>query len=115
MKPYISMRKMRKDWAYAPDGIVTEKRVWSGRKNSIARPTVRFIVDGEVFEVASTLGQNPPLRIGKKVGVYYNPDNPSEEVIINTFAQKGTPMLLIGLIFFLVGAALLNIGIQTLF
>lgn len=34
--------------------------------------------------------------------------------MINTFGQKGIPMLLMGMLFFLVGAAFLNIGIQTL-
>lgn len=66
MKPYMTIRKMRKGWAYIPDGIITEKRVWSGRKNSIVRPTVRFIVDDEIFEVTTSMGQSPPLRIEKK-------------------------------------------------
>lgn len=64
-------------------------------------PTVSYKVDGKTYTSRSTLSQEPPLRIGKKVDVLYNPENP-EEALIDTFIQRGSIFTLIGSIFLII-------------
>lgn len=89
--------KMKKiEWNYTETGVISEKRIWIGKET--ACPVVQYAVDGKTYEVESRLGQNPPLRVGKAVRVYYNPDNP-EEMLIDTFIQRGGLFLLLGVVF----------------
>lgn len=82
------------EWDYTETGVISEKRIWI--RNETARPVVQYEVDEQLYEVESKLSQNPPLRVGKRVRVYYNPDNP-EEMLIDTFIQRGGLFLLIGI------------------
>lgn len=64
------------------------------------KPIVRYEVEGIQYEVQSTLAQKPPLQAGKKVQVYYEPKNP-ENMVIDTFMQRGSFYILMGFIFLL--------------
>lgn len=94
----------RKYWHYTKMGVITDKVVYARRRNkpNTVRPTVRYIVDDKEYEFTSPSGQSPKLRTGKKVGVYYNPDDPNQAVI-DTFAQRGSIYKLLGNIFLVFG------------
>src|SRR5699024_12192808 len=62
-------------------GVITDKIMYSSSKSDAVRPTVRYTVNDKEYVFTSLIGQNPKLRKGKKVGVYYNPENPNEAVI----------------------------------
>lgn len=96
LRSYIRSKIKKMEWDYTETGVISEKRVWIGRET--ACPVVQYEVDGKAYEIESKLGQNPPLRVGKSVRVYYNPDNP-EEMLIDTFIQRGGLFLLIGIVF----------------
>lgn len=87
-------RKM-KSWNRV-SGVVTDKRIFTEKGN--ARPTVSYTIDDQTYEHTSAIGQNPPLRSGKEVDIYYDPDDP-EKVIIDTFMQRGGFMKLAGSFF----------------
>lgn len=114
IKMYWKLRQLKESWDYVHDGMITSKRVWSGRKRQNARPTVRFTVDGKTYESTSNIGQNPPVRIGKTVGVYYNPENP-DEIVINTLGQRGVPFLILGFVFVCASFVLLYVLINIQF
>lgn len=99
------IKKTLKKWNYTT-GVITEKRLWTKKGN--ARPTVRYKVAGEVYEYTSHAGQSPALRIGKKVGVYYNPDD-VEKAVIDTFIQRGNIYTIVGFIFIAVGSVFLSV------
>lgn len=69
---------------------------------SSARPIVRYKVGMKEYEVTSKIAQTPHPRIGKKINVYYDPFQP-EKMIIDSFLQRGTFLLLLALFFFAMG------------
>src|SRR5699024_11610646 len=89
------------------------KRDWSSDVCSsdlsdTIRPTVQYVVDDTMYEFTSPIGQSPRLRPGKKVGVYYNPNNP-KQAMIDTFTQRGTISKFAGYIFIGFGLVFLYI------
>lgn len=60
-------------------------------------PTVRYEVDGKVYEYQSRVSQRPGFKPGTKIGVLYHPERP-EKAVINTFVQRGSAFTLIGVI-----------------
>lgn len=99
LRTYKGLVNERKDWKYTKTGVIAKKSVKSGRSNSdLRRPIVKYLVDGKAYEVTSDIGQNPKLRAGKKVGVYYHPDDP-EKMVIDTYIQRGAPYQFLGIIF----------------
>src|SRR5699024_10264954 len=83
----IRAQRKRSQWGYTTSGIITEDEVvlYTGKHNVC--PTVRYVVDGETYEVTSDIGQNPKLRAGKKVGVFYDPKN-HEKIVIDTIIHS---------------------------
>lgn len=71
------------------------------------KPTVRYTVDGKEFRSTSSLGQNYVPRNGRKVGLFYNPNKP-EQVIIDSFIQRGDFFLLLGLFFLIIALIVFN-------
>lgn len=109
----IRAQRKRSQWGYTTSGIITEDEVvlYTGKHNVC--PTVRYVVDGETYEVTSDIGQNPKLRAGKKVGVFYDPKKP-EKIVIDTFIQRGSMFTLLGVILTSIGLYALNIIIRTM-
>src|SRR5699024_4279358 len=94
--------KKIKNWHYTKTGVITDKIMYSSSKSDAVRPTVRYTVNDKEYVFTSLIGQNPKLRTGKKVGVYYNPENPNEAVI-DTFAQRGSIYKLLANVFLVFG------------
>ena len=92
----------RKYWHYTKTGVITDKILYTSSKSRTIRPTVKYVVDDKEYQFTSNAGQNPKLRTGKKVGVYYNPENP-KEAVIDTFAQRGSIYKLLGNVFLVFG------------
>ena len=67
-----------------------------------ARPTVTYEVEGEQYTFTSSLSQQPGLKIGKEVNVFYDRYDPNK-AIIDTFIQRGTLFTLVGTFFLLLG------------
>lgn len=80
------------------------------------KPIVKYEANGTFYETQSSLGQRPHLPGGKKVKVFYNPDNP-EEMIIDTFMQRGSFFFLVGsfFLFFSIASIILWLITQSLF
>ena len=88
MKSYFNNKRLRKEWHYVRDAIIIKNIISRGKNRNTASPVVRFMVDGKTYESTSSVGQSPALRVGKTVGVYYDPDNP-DDIIVDTFRQRG--------------------------
>ena len=75
------------------------------------KPIVRYEVDGVQYEVQSNISQRTPWKDGKQVQVYYNPNNPNE-MVIDTFTQRGSIYFLVGSLFFVgfIGSMIIYIG-----
>src|SRR5699024_2537265 len=67
------------------------------------RPTVQYTIDGVEYEHKSKIGQEPGFKPGTMVNIFYNPDDP-EQVVIDSFAQRGT-------VFLVIGSILLGLGL----
>ena len=97
--------------AISTDGTVLEL-VESINHNShgssyIYAPKISFTTkNGEEYTVVSNSGSNPPAyRVGQKVGVLYNPKNPTD-FRINSFLDIWGGLLIlsgIGAVFFVIG------------
>lgn len=72
-------------------------------------PTVLYSVEGKEYTYTSTMSQNPVLKIGTKVNVFYDRYQP-EKAIIDTFVQRGTIFTLIGSIFIILNLICLSIA-----
>lgn len=68
--------------------MLIKNNISGGENRNTAYPVVRFMVDGKTYESTSSVRQNPALRVGKMVGVYYDLDNP-DDIIVDTFRQRG--------------------------
>ena len=111
LRHHYKSRTERKNWHYTNTGVITDKIIYSRphkRMSDTIRPTVQYVVDDTMYEFTSPIGQSPRLRPGKKVGVYYNPNNP-KQAMIDTFTQRGTISKLAGYIFIGFGLVFLNI------
>jgi len=100
LRLYKKIINERKHWHYTKTGIITRKVVYSRRRrsgNRLIRPTVRYIVDDKTYEYTSHIGQSPKLRKGKKVGVFYDPEDPTNAVI-DTYIQRGSPYQFLGIV-----------------
>lgn len=84
----------RRDWEKTEAITVADDKFGLG----YPKPIVRYEIDGVVYEQQSGIGQRPHLPGGRRVEVFYNPDNP-KEMIINTFMQRGTFLFFVGSIF----------------
>lgn len=84
----------RRDWEKTEAVTVADDKFGLG----YPKPIVRYEVNGVVYEQQSGIGQRPHLPGGRRVEVFYNPDNP-KEMIINTFMQRGTFLFFVGSIF----------------
>lgn len=117
LRTYRTLKRYREAWDYLSDGEVTGKRKWSKRqgrnRNDTVRTGIRYVVDGERYESYTAVGESKVLRKGRIVGVYYNPENP-EEIIVDTFAQRGTPFLLAGYLFIGIGLVILLVSLNVL-
>lgn len=96
---------------YTDTGVIVGRKIYnkrrSSRKNPLYWPVVTFTVKHKQYKVTGHRGQTPALRKGKKVGIYYNPANP-EEIIIDTFVQRGGLNIVTAYVFLFVAAALAN-------
>jgi len=88
------MSREIKDWHYTKGVIVRNKVVKRPRRHT-AFPTVQYVVEEKTYEYTSDLAQNPWLRKGKKVGVYYDP-NDCGRARIDTFTQRGDMYTFLG-------------------
>ncbi|GAK10340.1 DUF3592 domain-containing protein [Geomicrobium sp. JCM 19038] len=67
---------------------------------SNAKPTVRFErIDGGEQVVTAGISHDPPLKIGRNIGVYYNPEQPTK-ITLEHFAHNGNALLLIAIILY---------------
>ena len=111
LRHHYKSRNERKNWHYTNTGVITDKIIYSRphkRMSDTIRPTVQYVVDDTTYEFTSPIGQSPRLRPGKKVGVYYNPNNP-KQAMIDTFTQRGTISKFAGYIFIGFGLVFLYI------
>lgn len=112
----LSWLKQRSRLARVP-GVIIGKRDTRGElgmgpatysRAAIFRFTTR---DGQVIEAESRLSSFPGPKPGKKVTVVYDPNHPDEA---DTTGRKAV-YLIIGMIIFLVGVALVVISLVYLF
>ena len=73
-------------------------------------PTVKYEVNGTVYEHTSRISQRPGLTPGTQVDIYYHPEKP-EKAIINSFVQRGSLFTLIGSILGVIALATIVIPI----
>jgi len=90
----ILKRSKRKNWKKT-DAISIKD---SSLGFSFPKPIVEYDVDGVTYREQSNVGQRFHIRPGKKVQVFYNPERPNE-MIIDTFIQRGSVYFLIGGVF----------------
>lgn len=68
-------------------------------------PVVQFMVNGREYTVESNTSTNPPShQVGDTIEVHYNPDNPEE-----TYFEKDAVALILGVVFGVIGFALIII------
>ncbi len=79
-----------------------------------ARPTVVYEVEGEQYTFTSSMSQQPGMKIGKEVNVFYDRYQPNK-AIIDTFVQRGTLFTLIGTIFLTLGILFLSVSAFSYF
>ena len=96
--------------AVKADGVVSDMvRSYSNRSYSYA-PVVRFVArDGKKIEFKSSVSSNPPsYRIGQKVTVFYDPENPQTAKINSFMSLWALPAVTggVGTLFLLVSAAI---------
>ena len=96
----------RRDWEKEEAVTIADHKFGLG----YPKPTVRYEVNGIVYEEQSKIGQKPPLPSGKRVEVFYNPDKP-KEMIIDTFIQRGSFLFLVGGVFFFFAMIFLIFGV----
>jgi hypothetical protein len=61
-------------------------------------PVIHFMTDkNELITKQLSIGFNPPMSVGKKLSVIYNPNNPSDIVIYPRFLLEVIPRLLVSI------------------
>lgn len=90
----ILKRSKRKNWKKTDAISIENRSVGLG----YPKPIVEYEVDGVIYREQSNVGQQFHIRPGKKVQVFYNPERPNE-MIIDTFIQRGSIYFLIGGVF----------------
>ncbi len=81
----------RKHWIKIEAVSIEERAVGLG----YPRPIVEYEIDGIVYREKSNVSQRFYIRPGKKVQIFYNPEEPNK-MIIDTFIQRGSIYFLIG-------------------
>lgn len=105
----LGMKSMKPPYHWKQTvGEVTEDRKMDNKGN--VYPTVRFMVEDKSYEVRSKVAQNPPLRVGKRVKLSYDPEDLSD-IRIHTFAQGGGLFILAGAFFTMIGFIFLKVVI----
>ncbi|EZH64977.1 hypothetical protein DH09_20975 [Bacillaceae bacterium JMAK1] len=67
---------------------------------SNAKPTVRFEREDGVEQIVTAgISHDPPLTIGRQIGVYYNPEQPTK-ITLEHFAHNGNALLLVSMIIY---------------
>jgi hypothetical protein len=87
--------------------IVANEQVWTGRGGHKYDPVARFVArGGQTYVVRDTVGADPPeFRVGEKVTVYYDPQDPQRALIDSDHLWLLPVAFLVGGTFFgLVGA-----------
>lgn len=84
------------------DGTVV--RLVEDHEDHMFAPVIQFTVNGNAMEFTHPIYQNPPYKIGEKVQVLYNKNNPGKAKI-RTFASMYLLPLALGLIGFALVAA----------
>ncbi|MEM7296913.1 MAG: DUF3592 domain-containing protein [Bacteroidota bacterium] len=81
------------------EGIVFANNYKGGGSNrGLYFPVVRFLTDkNEWITQELIIGQNPPMREGKKITVVYDPDDPTLVDIKSSLRQELLPRLLVAL------------------
>jgi len=115
----LKIKRRTRNWTHSTGVIVQKEKhiiinlrtLLSGEgfesKVPDSRPTVQYEIDGTQYEYTSKIGQTPGFMPDTIVDIMYNPENP-EEVVIDSFVQRGAVFLLIGWILF--GISLLILG-----
>lgn len=88
----VRRRQMKR--SHVTEGVIIKKGRFFSHMPDRA-PTVKYEVNGQIYEFTSKIQQEPGIKPGTEVDVYYLPENP-EKAIINTFAQRGTVFTVIG-------------------
>lgn len=102
--------------ATAPGTVVELTRQSDSEGGDSFSPVVEYTLpSGRTVRFEEDLSSNPPShRVGESVEVFYNPENPSEARINNTFTLWFGPGLLVGMGFCFSSISLL-IGLGALF
>jgi hypothetical protein len=108
-------------WAYhfgaeanQAEGVVI-RMVSSGRKGG-SSPVVRYEVDGQSYELQSTVSSSPPAySVGEKVTVLYHPDNPGGGQIDSFIDRWLFPLVFggMGFIFAAIGYGFLLVRLRS--
>jgi hypothetical protein len=65
-------------------------------ESGIYYPVIQFMTEkNELITKQLTIGFNPPMSVGKKLTVSYNPNNPSDILIFPRFLLEVIPKLLV--------------------
>jgi hypothetical protein len=103
--------------AIATEGVVCELQVGeTSEGEDVYHPIFRYRTrEGREYTIRSNTGTNPPgFKIGQSVGIFYDPDKPSD-ARIDTFAQLWlVPLLLFvaGILICIVGAIVVLASIR---
>lgn len=98
----LRLYRKRMTWDYTNDAVVSSEMRQNVSFSHNICPTVIYKVEGKTYTFTSSIAQSPPLRPGKKVRVYYNPDNPNE-AMIHTYIQRGGMYTTLSIVLFLLG------------
>jgi hypothetical protein len=87
--------------------IVANERVWTGHGGHKYDPVARFVArGGQTYVVRDTVGADPPeFRMGEKVTVYYDPQDPQTALIDSDHLRLLPVALLVVGTFFGLGGA----------
>jgi hypothetical protein len=96
--------------AVTAQGVVTDLQLSRSSDSNTYNPVFEFQTpDGKIYEVLSSAGSNPPSYArGEQVEVFYQADDPYDAKINGFFTLWGAAAIVggLGVIFFLVGAAI---------
>lgn len=96
----LFLKLRTKNWNETEGEIIKKGRFFPSLPDRT--PSFRYTAnDGETYEKTSRISQSPGISIGKKVTVFYHPEDPRKGAL-NTFVQNGTLFIIIGGFFLVV-------------
>lgn len=90
----LFLKLRTKNWNQTEGEII--KKDWFFPSMPDGTPSFRYTAnDGVTYEKTSRVSQSPGISIGKKVTVFYDPENPQNGAL-DTFVQNGTLFSVLG-------------------